>query len=83
MLDYISNLELNSEDLNKVTELCFDGGNEIYFSLQPDWDGEDEKFDIKSVGGFENLKNLKSVACISMIEESLLSRMKEKGIEIE
>ncbi|URZ04305.1 DUF6892 domain-containing protein [Clostridium felsineum] len=83
MLDYISRLELTIEDLDKITELYFDGGNEIYFYLQPDWDGEDEKFDIKSVEGFQNLRNLKSVTVMGMVEENTLQLIRQKGIKID
>lgn len=83
VLDYFSKLQIQQEDLDKVTELCFDGGNEIYSYIQPDWDGEDDFFDVKSVKGFEHLKNLELVIYISMVDEEVLEPMKSKGILIE
>ena len=83
VLEFFSQLQLTQEDLDKVDELCFDGGNEIYHLIQPDWDGEDEEFDVNSVEGFEHLKNLKTVCYISMCDEEILNPMKEKGIAIE
>ena len=50
---------METSDLEKIESLCFDGGNEIYHILKPDWDGEDGLFDVISVEGFQNLKNLK------------------------
>ncbi|MCL6457246.1 MAG: ybaK/ebsC family protein [Gorillibacterium sp.] len=83
ILQFISELHIEQKDLDKITELCFDGGNEIYHSIQPDWDGVDFLFDIQSVKGFEHLKNLESVVYISMLEEEVLEPMKEQGITIE
>lgn len=82
ILKFFSELIIEKNDLHKITELCFDGGNEIYGFIQPDWDGEDEYFDVKSVKGFEAIKNLKSVDFISMAEEEVLEPMKKQGISI-
>lgn len=51
--------------------------------IQPDWDGEDDFFDVHSIEGFEHLNNLDSVVYISMIEEKLLEPMRKKGVTIE
>lgn len=83
MLQFFSELHIEEKDLDKITELCFDGGNEIYHYIKPDWDGEDSFFDIQSINGFEYLKNLKSIVYISMLDEELLKPMKEHGITIE
>lgn len=82
MLEFFSELYIEQKDLDKITELCFDGGNEIYGYIQPDWDGEDFFFDIQSIKGFEHIKNLKSVEYISMVDEEVLEPMKERGITI-
>ncbi|WP_425489783.1 DUF6892 domain-containing protein [Clostridium aciditolerans] len=82
MLEFFSKLYIEQRDLDKITELCFDGGNEIYGYIQPDWDGEDFFFDIQSIKGFEHIKNLKSVEYISMVDEEVLEPMKERGITI-
>ena len=34
-------------------------GMKFIIFLKPDWDGEDSLFDVISVEGFQNLKNLK------------------------
>lgn len=80
--EYFETLKLEDKDLDQVTELCFDGGNEIYFYICPDWDGEDDFFDISSIEGYRNLKNLKSVEYISMLDEDILEPMKDSGIEV-
>ncbi|OCA98719.1 DUF6892 domain-containing protein [Clostridium beijerinckii] len=83
ILEFFAQLNIEKKDLDKITELCFDGGNEIYGFIQPDWDGEDDYFDVKSVKGFEVMENLKSVNFISMVEEEVLQPMKKQGIVIE
>ncbi|MCL1823804.1 MAG: hypothetical protein FWG44_06335 [Oscillospiraceae bacterium] len=77
ILDFISELKFEQADLDKITSLTFDGGNEIYFSIIPDWDGEEYLFDIRSVKGFEHLKNLKDVCYISMCKEKILEPIYE------
>ena len=69
--------------LENVDEICIGGGLEIYGILCPNWDGEDELFEIKSVKGFEKLKNLKKVIFISCCDEELLDEFRESGIEVE
>ncbi|WP_279620295.1 ybaK/ebsC family protein [Priestia megaterium] len=81
--DYLEELTLEMSDLEKIESLCFDGGNEIYRILKPDWDGEDSSFDVLSVEGFQNLKNLKTVDYISMCRPEVLEPFKQAGIEIE
>ncbi|MFT8352067.1 DUF6892 domain-containing protein [Clostridium saccharoperbutylacetonicum] len=83
MLEFFEELSLTQQDLDKITDLYFDGGNDIYGLIIPDWDGEDDFFDVHSVHGFENLPNLETVELISMCDEEVLEPMREKGISIE
>ena len=87
-LTFFENIVLTKEDLEKVTEICFDDGNEIYEIIYPGWDGEDEFFEVHSVNGFEKLKNLKKVVYIANsadieFDENLLDKFRENGIEVE
>lgn len=81
--EYLEELTLVISDLDQIEYLCFDGGNEIYHILKPDWDGEDSLFDVASIEGFQNLKNLKTVDYISMCSPKVLEPFKEAGIEIQ
>ncbi|MBX4159940.1 DUF6892 domain-containing protein [Priestia megaterium] len=81
--DYLEELTLEMSDLEKIESLCFNGGNEIYHILKPDWDGEDSLFDVLSVEGFQNLTNLKTVDYISMCHSEVLKPFKQARIEIE
>lgn len=82
MVEFFENLNLTKEDLALVKELCFDGGEEIYFMIMPEYDGESDEFDVKSIGGFEKLPNLRQVEYIAMCSEELIDEFKEKVIEI-
>jgi hypothetical protein len=79
---YLEELILEISDLEKIEYLYFDGGNEIYSILKPDWDGEDSLFDVESVEGFLNLKKLKTVEYISMCHPKVLESFKQAGIEV-
>lgn len=80
---FLEEVTLEMNDLEKIESLCFDGGNEIYHMLKPDWDGEDSLFDVQSVEGFQNLPNLKTVDYISMCYPKVLEPFKQAGIKVE
>lgn len=82
-LELFRNIEFTKKDLLKVESLTFDGGLEIYQMIVPEWDGEDEMFDIHSIKGIEYLTSLKAVNYISMIDEELLKEIESRGIETE
>ena len=65
-----------------MTDLAFDGGEEIYFLLMPYWDGESDELDVKSVKGFEQLPNLEKVDYISMCDEELMEAITDAGISV-
>lgn len=82
MLEFFSELFILKQDLDKVTKICFDGRNEIYTYIHPDWDGENNFFDISSVKGFEYLPSLESVERISMVSEDTLRPMIANGVTV-
>ena len=66
-----------------VTELYFDGGNEVYAQLIPFWDGEDDVFDIESLTEEDicqvpNLKTIDGTAIL--MSEQVRNLCKSKGI---
>ena len=73
MVDYFENLKLTEEDLAKVTTLCFDGGNDIYFDIMDEWDGESDEFDVYSVEDHRLLPNLREVIYVSMCDKALMN----------
>ena len=80
--DFLRGVKLTDEDLEKVTEPCFDGGNDIYQIVCPFWDGESSYFDIRDISGFELLNNLSSATCISMIPRDQIERLRSAGINV-
>ena len=83
MLQYFEELYLTKEDLSKITSLTFDGGNDIYSLIWPNWDGEDDFFDVESVDGFQSLRNLERIEYTGMCEEEILDPFADAEIEIE
>ncbi len=82
MVSYFQKLQLTEEDLDKAAELEFDGGNRIYFLLKPDWDGEEDIFDVTSVQGAERLRNVRSVCWTSMCSPDILAPFREMGVQV-
>ncbi len=83
---WFKDLPIPRELVDKVTELYFDGGNEIYAQLIPQWDGEDDIFYIKSITDEElsqlpNLKNITGSAI--MMSERMKKYSRSKGISVE
>jgi hypothetical protein len=81
MDDFFRGVQLTQDDLEQVTELWFDGGNDIYHLVRPFWSGTDDDFDVKSVDGFERLTNLRIVHHHAMISDSEVDRFRAAGIE--
>ena len=48
-LEYMMNLPIPKKYAEQVQEIDMDGGNEIYMNLIPQWDGEDDSFDLNEV----------------------------------
>jgi hypothetical protein len=79
--EFFRSVHLTHEDLAQVTELWFDGGNDIYHLIRPFWGGTDDEFDVKSVDGFERLTNLRIVHHHAMISDAEVNRFRAAGIE--
>ena len=82
MVEFFENLTLTEKDLAQVTTLEFDGGEDIYSLIMPDWDGESDEFDVKSVKDMKLLPNLKQVDYIAMCDEELMEDFKNAGIAV-
>ncbi len=66
IFDFCKNVTLTQKLLNEIKSLEFDGGNEIYQDIIPNWDGEDTQFDIDTIEDVIHLKNLESFRVASM-----------------
>jgi hypothetical protein len=67
ILNFCKNLNLTKDQLSQIKRIVFDGGNAIYQNIIPNWDGEDEYFDIDSIIDIEKLSNLEKIHAISML----------------
>jgi len=69
----------------QVSELYLDGGNEIYLQIAPDWDGEDDLFDIKNIDAAELAPfiNLKKIETTGIgISKKARKACADAGIEV-
>ena len=84
-LDYFEKLQIPKEYVQHVQEIDMDGGNEIYMNLIPQWDGEDETFDLNEVSE-EELKqfpNLEEAIIMSSNFEQVKAVFEEAGIDVD
>ncbi|MCI5056827.1 MAG: hypothetical protein MRY83_12005 [Flavobacteriales bacterium] len=59
-LQRVINVDIDQAKLDRIEELYWTGGGlDIHHLLYPQWHGETEEYDIKSLKGLELLKNLK------------------------
>lgn len=82
VVEYFKALEIDKNFAEKVTEIYQDGGNEIYMNIAPQWDGEDDVFDIKSYDDIKHFQNIKKMILFS-INENKIKELKAKGINAE
>lgn len=82
LYDYIKNLELTDEDLQKIEYLNIDAAAKIYIDLAPSWDGESKIFDITSIKGIERLTNLKEVEVFSLVENEVAKELMKINAEV-
>lgn len=65
--NYFKQLDLTDEQFADIKSIEFDGGLEIYHQIIPNWDGEDDYFDVDSLDGIEKLSNLEEISVISIL----------------
>lgn len=84
-LDYMINLPIPKKYSEQVQEIDMDGGNEIYMNLIPQWDGEDDSFDLNEVSlkELQQFPNLKQATIMSSNFEQVKDILKSQGIKVE
>ena len=67
-----------------VQRLYFDGGNDIYLQLIPQWDGEDEQFNITALSPQElaQFPMLREVVGTHWLSEAAQQLLRERGIAV-
>lgn len=82
---WFETLPISREMAEQVTELYFDGGNDIYRQLIPFWDGEDEVFDITKVTADDlaQLPNLKTIDGTALLmTDEVKETFRQHGISL-
>ena len=84
-LEYFEKLQIPREYAKHVQEIDMDGGNEIYMNLIPQWDGEDETFDLNevSVEELNQFPNLKEATIMTSNFDKVKAVFKESGIAVD
>ena len=84
-LDYFEALSIPKKYADQVKEIYMDGGNEIYMNIIPQWDGEDETFDLNEISLSESQQfpNLKEATILSSHFEGVKKIFDAAGIEVE
>ncbi len=84
---YFSDLDLPAELLARVEDISFEGGNEIYRIVTPDWDGEDDQFTVRDFSDLEHLPNLRSLVDTVLVDVDdarvLLKLSKLSSVDVE
>ena len=67
-----------------MQRLYFDGGNDIYLQLIPQWDGEDEQFNITALSPQElaQFPMLREVVGTHWLSEAAQQLLRERGIAV-
>ena len=83
-LDYMINLPIPKKYAEQVQEIDMDGGNEIYMNLIPQWDGEDDSFDLNEVSlkELQQFPNLKQATIISSNFEHVKKTFDKQGVQV-
>ena len=69
VLNFFKKLPIPAHLAEKVETITMDGGNEIYGQLCPQWDGEDDRFDIDEVT-LEDIRQFPNLKRILLMSES-------------
>lgn len=81
VVEYFKAIEIDKKFAEQVTEIYQDGGNEIYMNVTPQWDGEDDVFNIQSFDDIKHFPNLKKMTLFET-DSKVIEELKSKGIEI-
>ena len=82
VLDYFKELPIPKKLAKEITVIDMDGGDEIYANIAPQWDGEDEAFDVNDISD-EELKqfpNLKKAICMTSNPSGINEILKRHNI---
>lgn len=84
-MDWFKKYQIPLSLADEVDEICMDGGDDIYLQIMPNWDGEDDFYDINqiSIEEVSQFKNLKKLTLMSTNIEEIREKLKTLNIDIE
>lgn len=84
VVDWFKKLQIPASLADEVDEIYMDGGNDVYLQIAPNWDGEDDSFDIKKITAEDlaQLKNLKKITLMSENYEKIAKVLRASGVEV-
>lgn len=83
-LDFFARLSIPRRLAAQVEEIYMDGGNDIYLNIIPQWDGEDDSFDLGEVTAAElsQFPNLKKASILSGDYDAVKEVFVRAGIDV-
>lgn len=85
VVEWFRRLQIPTAMADEITEICMDGGDEIYHQIIPFWDGEDDYFDLSDISRDEirQFHNLKKMTIMSNNYSDVANILKENNIEVD
>ena len=84
-LNFFRQLSIPREFAHYVEKIDMDGGNEVYMNIIPQWDGEDECFDLNNITSSEirQFPNLKEATIMSSNFDKVKEIFVAENIDVE
>ena len=84
-LNFFRELSIPREFAQYVEKIDMDGGNEVYMNIIPQWDGEDECFDLNNISSTEirQFPNLKEATIMSSNFNKVKEIFDAENIDVE
>lgn len=84
-LNFFIKLSIPMEFAQYVEKIYMDGGNEVYMNIIPQWDGEDECYDLNNITSSEirQFPNLKEATIMSSNFDKVKEIFEAENIDVE
>ena len=84
-LNFFKELAIPKKFAQYVEKIYMDGGNDVYMNIIPQWDGEDEYFDLNNITSSElrQFPNLKEATIMSSNFDKVKEIFEAENIDIE
>ena len=82
-LAYFRDLPIPSRLAYEITSIYVDGGSEVFQQIHPQWDGEDDSFNIHSVADYRQFPNLKKLSLMMGGAVEGRTTLEMRGVTIE